>query len=204
MTTPLLQLRIQRIDSLNYKELFHIAFLLISSPARAWEEISSEDSRKVLAAFVYPMIGLCGLSVFIGTLVTVGWGGPQSFQLAMTRCCGVAVALFGGYFLAAYLINGLCVRMFMRESDVPLAQQFAGYALVVIFLLRIVLGIFPDFAIVVVLLQFYTIYVVWEGSAKLMHIAESNRLRFTILSSILLIICPAVVEWGFHKLMVLA
>ena len=72
---------------------------LISSPAKAWEEISmEEDRRKVYMAFVYPMIGLCGLSVFIGSLLTNGWGGPQSFQIAMTNCCAVAVALFGAIF----------------------------------------------------------------------------------------------------------
>ena len=55
---------------------------LISSPAKAWEEISmEEDRRKVYIAFVYPMIGLCGLSVFVGSLLTNGWGGPQSFQI---------------------------------------------------------------------------------------------------------------------------
>ena len=44
--------------------------LLISSPAKAWEEIRlEEDRRKVFTAFVYPMIGLCGLSVFIGSLL---------------------------------------------------------------------------------------------------------------------------------------
>ena len=176
---------------------------LISSPARAWEEIRlEEDRRKVFTAFVYPMIGLCGLSVFIGSLVAKGWGGPQSFQYAMTQCCAAAVSLFGGYFLAAYLINGLRVRMFMLDSDIPLAQQFAGYALVVVFLLRIVIGILPDFWIIALLLQFYIVYVVWEGSARLMQIAEKDRLRFTILSSILLIVCPAVIEWTFNKLTV--
>ena len=130
---------------MNYKDLFHIAILLISSPARAWEEISLEDRRKVFAAFVYPMIGLCGLSVFIGSLMKMGWDGPQSFQYAMTQCCAVAVSLFGGYFLAAYLINGLRVRMFMLDSDVPLAQQFAGYALVVVFMLKIVIRHIAEF-----------------------------------------------------------
>ena len=129
---------------MNYKELFHIAMQLISSPARAWEEISLEDRRKVFTAFVYPMIGLCGLSVFIGSLVAKGWGGPQSFQYAMTQCCAVAVSLFGGYFLAAYLINGLRVRMFAMDNDIPLVQQFAGYALVVSFMLKIIIGILPD------------------------------------------------------------
>ena len=177
---------------MNYKDLFHIAILLISSPARAWEEISLEDRRKVFTAFVYPMIGLCGLSVFIGSLMKMGWDGPQSFQYA----------LFGGYFLAAYLINGLRVRMFMLDSDIPLAQQFAGYALVVVFMLRIVIGILPDFGIMALLLQFYIVYVVWEGSKKVMQIAEKDRLRFTILSSILLIACPVAIEWIFNKLTV--
>ncbi len=188
---------------MNYKELFHIALQLISSPARAWEEIRlEEDRRKVFTAFVYPMIGLCGLSVFIGSLWTMGWGGPQSFQYAMTQCCAVAVSLFGGYFLASYLINGLRVRMFMMDSDIPLTQQFAGYALVVLFMLKIIIGILPDFRVVSWLLQFYIVYVVWEGSAKVMQVAEKDRLRFTLLSSFLLIACPVVLEWMFNKLTV--
>jgi hypothetical protein len=189
---------------LNYKELFHIALQLISSPARAWEEIRlEEDRRKVFTSFVYPMIGLCGLSVFIGSLWTMGWGGPQSFQYAMTQCCAVAVSLFGGYFLAAYLINGLRVRMLMTDSDIPLTQQFAGYALVVLFVLKIIIGILPDFRIISWLLQFYIVYVVWEGSAKMMQVEEKDRLRFTILSSILLIACPTAIEWIFTKLTVM-
>ncbi|MDY5239799.1 Yip1 family protein [Bacteroides helcogenes] len=185
---------------MNYKDLFHIALLLISSPAHAWEEISLEDRRKVFTAFVYPMIGLCGLSVFIGSLVAMGWGEPQSFQYAMTRCCAVAVSLFGGYFLAAYFINGLRVRMFRMGSDIPLTQQFAGYSLVVVFLLKIIIGILPDFSIIALLLQFYVVYVVWEGSVKMMQMSEKDRLRFTVLSSILLIVCPLVIEWIFNKL----
>ena len=189
---------------MNYKELFHIALQLISSPARAWEEIRlEEDRRKVFTSFVYPMIGLCGLSVFIGSLWTMGWGGPQSFQYAMTQCCAVAVSLFGGYFLAAYLINGVRVRMLMTDSDIPLTQQFAGYALVVLFVLKIIIGILPDFRIISWLLQFYIVYVVWEGSAKMMQVEEKDRLRFTILSSILLIDCPTAIEWIFTKLTVM-
>ena len=86
--------------------------------------------------------------------------------------------------------------------DIPLAQQFAGYALVVVFMLRIVIGILPDFGIMALLLQFYIVYVVWEGSKKVMQIAEKDRLRFTILSSILLIACPVAIEWIFNKLTV--
>ncbi|MBM6734548.1 YIP1 family protein [Mediterranea massiliensis] len=188
---------------MDYKELIHITLRLISSPAQAWEEIRlEEDRRKVFTAFVYPMIGLCGLSVFIGSLLTMGWGGPQSFQYAMTRCCAVAVALFGGYFLAAYLINVMGVRWMRMPDQLPLVQQFAGYALVVVFLLRIVLGILPDFQIIAILLQFYTVYIVWEGSARLLRVADASRLRFTLMTSVVLIVCPMVIEWIFNELTV--
>ncbi len=186
---------------MNYKNLFKIALLLISSPAKAWEEIRlEEDRRKVVIDFVYPMIGLCGLSVFIGTLLETGWSEPQSFQLAMTQCCAVAVALFGGYFLAAYGINEIQVRLFKVPGDMLLAQQFAGYALVVTFLIQVVTGLLIDFRVVGWLLQFYIVYVVWEGAPILMRVSEKNRLKFTILSSILLIVCPAVIQFVFNGL----
>lgn len=189
---------------MNYKSLFHTALLLISSPARAWEEIRlEEDRRTVFTAFVYPMIGLCGLSVFIGSLLLKGWSGPESFQYAMTQCCAVAVSLFGGYFLAVYLINALRVRLFMQDDDINLTRQFAGYAMVVPFLLQIIIGVLPDFNIIAMLLQFYIVYVVWEGSRSLMEVEEKDRLRFTVISSILLIVCPAVIQLLFNKLTLL-
>lgn len=177
--------------------------LLISSPSKAWEEISLEkdkDRQKVFVTFVYPMIGLCGLSVFVGSLLAKGWSGPESFQYAMTQCCAVAVSLFGGYFLAAYLINAMRTGMLQMSGDIALAQQFAGYSLVVPFLLHIIIGVLPDFSVIGLLLQFYIVYVVWEGTSTLMKVGEKDRLRFTILSSVLLIVCPSSIQWIFNKL----
>ena len=177
--------------------------LLISSPARAWEEIRLEkDRHKVFMNFVYPMIGLCALSVFIGSLWTMGWGSAQSFQYAMTQCCAVAVSLFGGCFLSAFLLNILCVRIFNRPNNIGLAQQFTGYALVVVFLLKIILGILRNFWIIALPLQFYTLYVVWEGCIPLMNIAITDKLRFTVCSTLLFICCPWLIEWIFNKLTV--
>lgn len=189
---------------MNYKELVRITLLLISSPAKAWEEIRlEEDRRKVFVAFVYPLIGLAGTSVFIGSLLTYGWGGPLSFQLAMTACCAVAVALFGGYFLAAYAINELQVRLFALPNNLDLAQQFTGYCMVVVFLLQLIVGLLPDFRVIGWLLQFYTVFVVWEGSNTLLKIEESRRLRFTLMASFLIIACPAAIQFVFNKLTVL-
>lgn len=189
---------------MNYKELFKIALLLISSPDKAWEEIRlQEDRRKVFTAFVYPMIGLCALAVFVGSLFTHGWGGPESIQEAMRNCCVVAVALFGGYFLAAYIINELGMQMFGMPNNMPLVQQFAGYALVVTFLTHIATGLLPEFGLIALILQFYIIYVVWIGADVLMNIKENQRLKYTLIVSFLLITCPTGIQLIFSKLLVL-
>ena len=186
---------------MNYKDLFNTVLSLISSPAKAWEEINlEEDKRKVFMAFVYPMIGLCGLSFLIGSLISNGWSGPECFQIAMTRCCVVAVALFGGYFLAAYGINELRVRFYGATSDLLLAQQFAGYALVITFIVWFINGILPDFALIGWVFQFYLVYVVWEGIPVMMKVEENKRFQFTILASLLLLICPVLIEFIFDKL----
>jgi len=185
---------------LNYKDLFHRVFQLISSPDRAWEEICLEGRQKVMVDFVYPLIALAGLSVFIGTLFEVGWGTPENYQVAMTECCAVAISLFGGFFLSSYLINLMDMKLFGMRDNMSLSQQFVGYSMVVILVLQIIYGIFPDFAILVVLLSFYTIYIVWIGSEKRMRMPEDKRLRFTIFSSIVILLCPVLIQMLFNQL----
>jgi len=176
---------------------------LISSPAKAWEEISFEDRQKVMVDFVYPLIALAGLSVLIGVLYEVGWSEPDNYQEAMTQCCAVAVSLFGGFYLSAYLINQMGVKLIGMRDDLPLVQQFTGYSMVIVLLLQIIYGILPDFLILVVLFSFYTIYIVWEGADALMHVDEKNRLRYTVLSSLIILLCPWLIQVVFNKLTVL-
>ena len=122
--------------------------------------------------------------MFIGTLIGVGWGG-SSLQLAMTNCCAVFVALFGGYFLVSYLTNQCGMRYLNRPSEPALCQQFVGYSMVVTFVLDIVTGLFPSFLILQLIFQFYVVYVVWEGAGRLMKVEENKRLVYTLSVSVL-------------------
>ncbi len=148
------------------------------------------------------MIGLCALAVFIGVLIRHGWGEPESFQIAMTRCCVLAVSLFGGYFSASHLINEIGYRYFGLKDNISLTYQFAGYSLVVSFLINFVVGFFPDFSVLGLIFQFYTIYVVWIGAGILLQIKEEARLGFSIIASIILISCPLLIQFIFEKLLV--
>ena len=93
----------------------------------------------------------------------MGWAAKFSICHDAMLCGGGI--LVRGIFLAAYLINGLRVRMFAMDNDIPLVQQFAGYALVVSFMLKIIIGILPDFSIIALLLNF--ILYMWCGKEVL-------------------------------------
>mgnify|MGYP000042055435 CR=1 FL=1 len=186
---------------MNYKELFNRLLLLISSQAFAGEEILiEEDKRKVLGGFVYPLIGLCGLSVFLGS-ISFDFE-VFTLQAAMTKACSILVSLFGGYFLAAYLVNLYGIKALKREPELILCQQFVGYSMSVLFVLDIVLGLFPSFFILRWILQFYIVWVVWEGAQKLMEVKEEKLLSYTLVVSAIIILSPIVLKMLFDYLSV--
>lgn len=188
---------------MSYKDLFKRVITLISSPAKAWDEIGQEeDGRKVQTGFVYPLIGLCGLSVFIGTLIGNAQGASVAFQLAMTRCCALFVSLFGGYFLAAYAIDQLGKKMLGREDQYELSQQFVGYSMVVTFVLEIISGLF-SISLLHWILQFYTVFVVLEGARRLIKVERIKLTRYTLIASVIIIVCPTLITIVFNKLSVI-
>ena len=184
---------------MNYKNLFEKTIQLLSSPAKAWTEIEGEQkSDKVMSEFVYPMIGFCGLSVFVGIFIG-NTAGVSAFQIAMTRCCATFVSLFGGFFLAAYLVNLLGKHLLGRGDELEQNQRFVGYAMVVTFVLNIVSGLF-SISILHWIFQFYTVFVAYEGARVLMKVDEKDLTRYSLIASVIIIVCPGVIATIFDKL----
>lgn len=187
---------------MNYKDLFRRVISLISTPGKAWDEIiEHKEGRTVVTKFVYPLIGLCGLSEFLGTLI----GHDASalvFQLAMTRCCAVAVSLFGGFFLSAYLLDKINGRWSKALVSLEQMQVFTGFSMVVIFVLNIISGL-VSIMVLHWILQIYTIVVAFEGTRRWLRIDESMQTSFAIVSTIVILVCPALIEFLFNELSVL-
>ena len=188
------------ILTLNYKELFHRIVALLSSPAKTWDAIiNAGDERMVLPGFVYPMIGLCGLSEFVGAFIGRDLV-PDVFQVALTRSCGVCVSLFVGFFLASYLIKQINGRLNCETSDDEI-QGFVGYSMVVTFVLQIVSSLF-SILIIHWVLQIYTLFVVFEGARRMMKVCESRLTMYTIVTTLIILLSPSVIELIFDKLSV--
>lgn len=187
---------------MNYKELFQRVLSLISTPGKAWDEIiEHKEGKTVVSRFVYPLIGLCGLSEFLGALIGHDFS-ALVFQFAMTRCCAVAVSLFGGFFLSAYLLDKINSRWTKTLVSLEQMQVFVGFSMVVIFVLNIISGLV---SIVVLhwILQIYTIVVVFEGTRRWLRIDENMQTGFSVASTIVILVCPALIEFLFNEFSVL-
>ncbi len=172
---------------------------MVSSPAKAWEEIRlEEDNQNVMNGFVYPLIGLCGLAVFLGSL-SFGFE-VESLRMVLTEVSAMVISLFFGYFVSVYLVNRVTTAMLGGESRMLQSQLLVGYGLSAIMVLNIVLGLFPSFFLIYWLLQFYIMYIVWEGADKLMGVPEQKRMIYSIAVSAILILVPFIIRKVFNFL----
>ena len=185
---------------MNYKELFRRLFALIASPKKAWVEIASESPRRdVMGTFIYPLVALCGLTVLINTFFRDGMA-RDIYQPALMEMCSYCVSLIGGFFLAAWLLDVLKQKYLQHATDMAVAQLFAGYAMGVVLLADILAIVFPQFFIFKWILQFYVLYVVWEGIDVFFTITEDKRLTFTVLTSVIVVLSPAIIRMLFNTL----
>lgn len=186
---------------MNYKDLFSKTLFILSSPAKAWEHFSSNPQGKnSLQNFVYPMIGLCAISEFVGTFIGKDMI-PDVFQVALTNSCAIAVALFGGLFLAIYLLDKILKKWF--DADVPddMLTEFVAYSMTVKFVLDIFSSLF-SLQLLLLILQIYTIFVVFEGTRRFLSLKEEKVTQFTLVATLLVLLCPVIIDIIFNKLSV--
>lgn len=189
-------------EATMYKGLFHQIVSLLSAPGEAWDEIAERGgAHDIQSKFVYPLIGLCGLSEFIGAFIGKDIS-PEMFQVALTRCCAVAVALFSGFFLSVYLLNKLSMNWLKTGDSNRRMQVFVGYSMVVTFVLGIISGLF-SIALLHWILQIYTLVVVFEGVRRWLNVAERLQMLFTIVATLIILVCPALIEFLFNRLSVI-
>lgn len=185
---------------MNYKELLRRLFSLIASPKKAWVEIAAEVPRRdVMGTFVYPLIALCGLTVLLSTFCRDGLE-RNVYQPAMMEMCSCCIALFGGFFLAAWLIDVAKQKLLGHTSDMAASQLFVGYAMGVVFVADILAVVFPQLFIFWWLLRVYVLYVVWEGSDVLFVMPDDKRFTFAVAAAAAVALSPAIIRALFNTL----
>jgi len=184
-----------------FKELFKITISLIFRPSEAWAELRKErkdDDERFLSGFVYPYIGMISIAAFLGVLFTRK---EFDLQIALKSTIMTVLSLFGGFFLASYLLNELWYSVFHRERNMILCRKFIGYASALMFSLSIIHSLLPPEFFFLRFFVIYTIYIVWEGAVPYMEVSDSEQFKFVVIATVIILLMPVILKFIFEMLM---
>ena len=182
------------------EKLFKTVISLIFKPSEAWKALSlqqNDDHESFLKEYFYPFIGLITFSTFAGYLFA-----RKGFdlQLAVKESIVIILSMFGGFFLASWLVNVTGKKIFHREHNMNLCRCFVGYSSSLIYSLNIVSSLLPEFFFLLILV-IYTVYIVWEGAISYMDIKEPEQLKFTGIATLIIILTPLAIAFMAGLLM---
>jgi len=182
-----------------FNEIYRRLAGLILKPGETWEELSQQekDHDSFLSRFIYPMLGLIALSAFLGILFTRK---EFDFEIALKITLRTLVSVAGGFFLGAYILNELWKGVFKQPKNAELCRFFVGYSSSLLFVLNIVTALLPEFFFLQIIVL-YTVYIIWEGSIYYMKVEDEVRLKFTIITSFIVIVTPFIIEQALRMLM---
>lgn len=174
-----------------FKNIVSNLFALVVAPGKAWQNISSkkEESAAFLNGYLYPIMGITALSAFVNL-----FSDQFTLENALKLMTIDFVKFFVGFYIASFLIDELLQKFFERKKNSKQVQQFVGYTLSVYMLITIFINLFMGMFSFLRFAPLYIIYIIWEGSKYYMCISENKHLLFVVLSSLVLIFSPDIIE----------
>jgi len=176
-----------------FRQIFKTITSLIFSPAKAWKELSAgKDDREepFLTNYLYPLFGMITVAAFLGILLN-----RQQFdlQIALKKSILALASSFGGFYVAAWMLNEILEKFFHKAKNVRLCRFFVGYASAMMFALNILLSLLPEFFIMNICVL-YTFYIVFQGAIPYMEVEVSQQVKFSIAATILIILLPYAID----------
>jgi hypothetical protein len=176
--------------TMDYKKVFGSVMFLLKHPAMAWRLVSHEDSvNAMFGNYLYPLVMLCGTSVLLGRIFTngIGWDTLYASLINAALC---SVSMLVAYYALSFLLHIFTVKYTGVEYQRETVNLFTGYSMVVVLVLNICLGLFPDLRLLAFIAQFYTLKIVWDGASVLMKINEERRLLYVVIVSVAVMAMP--------------
>lgn len=184
------------LKNFDYRALWARVKMLWLQPAEAWKVIETEHKEQVFTEFLYPMIGFCGMTALIGSILDTGF---MSITESLGNCCMLGLSLLGGFYVSTFFITKLNERILNVDMEPSLVRQFTAYSMVVILSLYVFKGLW-SVPLVHWILQFYTAFVVYEGARVYLNVKEEKLRLYTLTVTATILISPVLVTFVLNKL----
>lgn len=173
-----------------WRDIFTTVTQLIVSSSNAWKSIEKEKRslNEFLNNFLHPIFGIIALTSFIGGLWFTEGG---NVEVALKQTIINLVSVYGGYFIASYILNEIAPRFSVRKNIVRL-RMFVGYASVVVYLLFLITPFLSGFKILWALVL-YTLVPVNAGALHYIKVKKEKRVNFVLAASALIVVAPMLI-----------
>lgn len=174
------------------KDIARLILDITLQPAVTWKKLDEEQVEQgvFMKKTLYPMFAIITLTAFLGVLFTRK---EFDFELAIKSAILAFLTFFGGFFLSVYLLNEVAEKYFKLPKNSRLSVLFVGYSSLSMYAIYIILTLIPQFFFLRIF-YLYTVYIVWEGVIPFMKIDESDQLKFTVASTVIVLLVPFLID----------
>jgi len=184
-----------------YKAIIIRIVDLIRSPRTTWIGIGEEDrgAGEIQNRFFYPLVAVVTLGTIVGAL---GGSGDFALDQLFKKTIVALTSTFAGYFISVIVLNEIIAsQLFKMEKQYTACVRIIAYSSSIMLCVNTIVAIIPDLFILYVL-NFYTAYIIWEGSGIIFKGLEENRKGvFTVICLILLYVSPYLIEKLMYAMM---
>jgi hypothetical protein len=183
-----------------FKQLFLLLFGLITKPVPVWKMLSEKQEKNnedFCRSYLFPIIGIIALLSFVGGIIS-----SETFdvQKALKMTISQVMIYGGSFYLISFILSNYLFPRFNLENNKFLAEKFTGYSSSLIYVLVMILSLFPGLFFLNILLL-YTVYIIWTGAIEFLKVKEDLLIRFMIFASILILLTPPLIGFLITLLM---
>lgn len=173
-----------------YKEIYEEIKQIIFYPAKAWKEIEKNGFEKnVQKNYIYPLIVATTIAVILGQI----W--ITSFDIQMIIKVGFItfISYFISFFASIFLLGKFIEKKYEREIDLKKIKIFVAYSSTLMLVMNMIVGLIPVDMFFLKVFNIYTAYIVLQG-AYILDIKEEEQNTFVLVTTIIILLCPYIVE----------
>ena len=185
---------------INYMSVLERPFNLIHTPSSEWKKISEENPNMnhIIGSFLLPWLIILTIAAGIGTYIFT-----SRFTFTFTYLIGHMVSVFittGSSIMISSWVISEAMPNFKLQKNINASFTIICYSLSPYMIATTIAYLLPIFNVVKIL-SFYSIYILYMGLPHIMDIHDNNRIEFTTVSSIALMIISAFIFFIFHSIL---
>ncbi|MDR0507667.1 MAG: YIP1 family protein [Dysgonamonadaceae bacterium] len=183
-----------------WKNIFILFFGLITEPTKKWDNLAEKnekDNENFYKNYLHPVFGIIALFAFVGALFETG---KFDMQIAMKAVIKQIAVYFGSFYLSLFIMSEFVMPRFKNDHKKLLTERFIGYASVLVYLVAMLRSLSPSMS-PLLLIVFYSVYIIWVGAVRYLKMREEYLIKFTVVASIILLLLPISLEQLINLLM---